>query len=227
MLHCFYNHVFFNIIFVEVINKEECNEKIDWWSCGATFYYCVMGKKLFDRNSKHLVVREILTVDIGDRLSRCYKVPGDLKDLMHNMLLRDVSRRFSSTDIKQHPFFESVGIVSKGAVKKVFDPIANCKSKLVIPSRTSTAATLPSDTCVLHFKERETHSNDAVNLNGNSNVVHENNDYDKNGNVRNSNTAREASLTVRERSIHGVSKYSSEARLRDRWNMADQNMHGR
>ena len=83
-----------------MINGEECNEKIDWWACGALFYYCVTGKKLFDRVSRHLVVRDILGVDMGDRLSQCSNtVPADLRDLMRNMLVRDVDRRFNSVSI--------------------------------------------------------------------------------------------------------------------------------
>jgi len=113
----------------EVINREECNEKIDWWSCGVLFYYCVVGKKLFDRKSKHLLVREILGVDIDEILQRSYQIPADLRNLMSNMLIRDVDKRFSSEEIRNHAFFQSVGNISKGAVKKVFDPMSTCKLK--------------------------------------------------------------------------------------------------
>lgn len=115
------------------------------------FYYCVMGKKLFDRNSKHLLIREILNVDIGERLSRCY--PTDLRDLMRNMLIRDVDRRFNSVAIRTHPFFRSVGNVSKGAVKKVFDPMSSCKLRNINPTTT------PPVSKINHSSEHEVNNN--------------------------------------------------------------------
>lgn len=157
-----------------------------------------MGKKLFDRNSKHLVVREILHTDIGDRLSRCFKVPIDLKDLMHNMLLRDVKRRFNSTSIKSHVFFKSVGNVSKGAVKKVFDPIATCKVKNVGPGPGPRAASPMSDSN--HSDEK--HVKEEVKVK--ANLV----------DVRNVAKYRESATT------RDISRFSSESRLRDRWTKA-------
>jgi hypothetical protein len=50
------------------------------------------------------------------------------------MLLRDVDRRFNSVAIKNHPFFKSVGNVSKGAVKKVFDPMVTFKMRNGTPT---------------------------------------------------------------------------------------------
>ena len=110
-----------------MLNKEECNEKIDWWACGATFYYCVMGRNLFDRRHKHLIVKDILYANVRDKLSLCRDSPPELKDLMQNMLLRDVDSRFGASAIKNHVYFEGVGVASAGAVKKLFDPISQCK----------------------------------------------------------------------------------------------------
>jgi serine/threonine protein kinase len=94
-------------LFSEVLNKEQCNEKIDWWSSGALYFYCIMGKRLFDGTNKSEIISDILHCDIWKRLNQCpeERMPNDLKHLINNMLSRDIGRRYNATQIKEHPFF--------------------------------------------------------------------------------------------------------------------------
>lgn len=207
--------MFLFVVFAEVLNREECNEKIDWWSCGALFYYCVMGKKLFDRNSKHLVVREILNVDIPERLSRCYQAPSELKDLMRNMLIRDADKRYNSVAIKAHPFFRSVGNVSKGAVTKVFDPMSASKLKSVNP--TTSAPLLPSPHP--HFNGMASPTSPVSDLN-NSNLNADINGTNEHGPTTHNLTSDDAGSGGNDGSPVTNNLASSQSRLRNRWSLA-------
>jgi hypothetical protein len=172
-----------------------------------------MGKKLFDRNSKHLVVRDILRVNIGERLSLCDAIPEDLKDLIYNMMIRKVDLRFNSVQIKQHDFFKIMGnSASKGAVTKVFDPIATLKLKndvTVVPSAGPRTATH-----TIHMKPEESTGPGEEQEEPRPHGAHKSTPRDRWGGGGGGGG---------EVMARNFSKYSSEARLRDRWAMAASN----
>lgn len=104
------------------------NEKVDWWSCGATFFYCITGRKLFDRKTKYWIAKEIQGVNIESMLDATYSLPTDLSKLIKGMLIRDVALRFGAHQIKNHEYFAPLRDESTGeVVKKMrkFVPLAS------------------------------------------------------------------------------------------------------
>jgi serine/threonine protein kinase len=98
-----------NFMAPEVINTRTKNKSSivytksnDWWSCGVTFYECVMREKLFQGADKNEVFKSINQVLNLGNLEKESKL---LFDLVSGLLVKDPLRRLDNIGIKMHPFF--------------------------------------------------------------------------------------------------------------------------
>lgn len=100
-----------NFMAPEIINTRSKNKSSivytksnDWWSCGVTFYECVMKEKLFPGADKNEVFKSINQVLNLGNLEKESKL---LFDLVSGLLIKDPLQRLDSIGIKMHPFFQS------------------------------------------------------------------------------------------------------------------------
>ncbi|KAK8947296.1 Serine/threonine-protein kinase AtPK7 [Platanthera zijinensis] len=94
----------------EIIKGEGHGSAVDWWTLGIFLYELLFGKTPFkgleNRGTLFNVVREPL------RIPETPSTSSAAKDLMRGLLVKDPQQRLAymrgATEIKQHPFFQSL-----------------------------------------------------------------------------------------------------------------------
>lgn len=94
----------------EIIRGDGHGSAVDWWTFGIFFYELLLGRTPFKGNGN----RETLFNVVGQPLKfpEGSSVSFAAKDLIRALLVKDPQKRLGfkrgATEIKQHPFFESV-----------------------------------------------------------------------------------------------------------------------
>jgi len=94
----------------EIIRGDGHGSAVDWWTFGIFLYELLHGKTPFKGNGN----RETLFNVVGQPLKFPEGSPASFaaKDLIRGLLVKDPQKRLGckrgATEIKQHPFFESV-----------------------------------------------------------------------------------------------------------------------
>lgn len=94
----------------EIIRGDGHGSAVDWWTFGIFLYELLHGKTPFKGNGN----RETLFNVVGQSLKFPEGSPASFaaKDLIRGLLVKDPQKRLGfkrgATEIKQHPFFESV-----------------------------------------------------------------------------------------------------------------------
>lgn len=94
----------------EIIRGDGHGSAVDWWTFGIFLYELLLGKTPFKGNGN----RETLFNVVGQSLKfpEGSNISFAAKDLVRGLLVKDPQKRLGfkrgATEIKQHPFFESV-----------------------------------------------------------------------------------------------------------------------
>lgn len=94
----------------EIIRGDGHGSAVDWWTFGIFFYELLLGRTPFKGNGN----RETLFNVVGQPLKfpEGSSISFAAKDLIRGLLVKDPQKRLGfkrgATEIKQHPFFESV-----------------------------------------------------------------------------------------------------------------------
>ncbi|XWS32826.1 hypothetical protein CRYUN_Cryun22dG0023100 [Craigia yunnanensis] len=94
----------------EIIRGDGHGSAVDWWTFGIFLYELLLGRTPFKGNGN----RETLFKVVGQSLKfpEGSSISFAAKDLVHGLLVKDPHKRLGfkrgATEIKQHPFFESV-----------------------------------------------------------------------------------------------------------------------
>lgn len=88
----------------EIINGAKAGYsgiKIDAWSCGIILYLLLAGVLPFMNADLNRLYEEILKCQI----TYPHWIPGDAKDLISHLLVKDPNERYSLEDVRRHPWF--------------------------------------------------------------------------------------------------------------------------
>eukprot|EP00188_Purpureofilum_apyrenoidigerum_P002177 Plantae.Rhodophyta-Purpureofilum_apyrenoidigerum.ctg23194.p1 GENE.Plantae.Rhodophyta-Purpureofilum_apyrenoidigerum.ctg23194~~Plantae.Rhodophyta-Purpureofilum_apyrenoidigerum.ctg23194.p1 ORF type:complete len:425 (+),score=61.15 Plantae.Rhodophyta-Purpureofilum_apyrenoidigerum.ctg23194:156-1430(+) len=91
----------------EVIMKAKhgySGEKIDVWECGVLLYACLVGLMPFRGVDNQAIFRQI----VFDPIDMPEEIPAAARDLLSHMLNRNAERRWTMSDVLQHPWCKGV-----------------------------------------------------------------------------------------------------------------------
>ncbi|KAL3828247.1 hypothetical protein ACJIZ3_017049 [Penstemon smallii] len=100
----------------EVVAGREYNEKVDVWSAGVILYIMLSGFPPFYRESAKDIFEAVLRANLRFPRSVFGSVSSEAKDLIRQMLCKDVSRRLSADQVLRHPWMKSGGESRQGAL---------------------------------------------------------------------------------------------------------------
>ncbi|KAJ4953236.1 hypothetical protein NE237_030068 [Protea cynaroides] len=83
----------------EVLSGKDYNEKVDIWSAGVIMYVLLSGIPPFRGDTAAEIFEAVLRGNLRFRTGIFYSVSPAAKDLLRNMLSKDVSKRFSAEQV--------------------------------------------------------------------------------------------------------------------------------
>ncbi|GAB2277621.1 hypothetical protein Dimus_012329 [Dionaea muscipula] len=98
----------------EVLSGRDYNEKVDVWSAGVILYIMLGGVPPFIGDTVEETFQAVLRANLRFPTRIFRSVSPAAKDLLRNMLCKDVSRRFSAEQVLRHPWVLSGGMSSSG-----------------------------------------------------------------------------------------------------------------
>jgi serine/threonine protein kinase len=86
----------------EVVKKSKYGKPADFWSVGILLYDMLVGHPPFQNKNDHVLIGKIL----NGKLRLPNYISKDCVSLLKGLLHRDLKRRFTLKEIKEHPFFK-------------------------------------------------------------------------------------------------------------------------
>jgi calcium-dependent protein kinase len=96
----------------EVLNNGY-NEKCDLWSCGVILYILLCGYPPFNGKTDDDILNKVEKGVFSMEGSIWNGITDEAKDLIRNLLTRDINKRFSAEQALEHPWFNKIGLCSK------------------------------------------------------------------------------------------------------------------
>jgi calcium-dependent protein kinase len=96
----------------EVLNKNY-NEKCDLWSCGVILYILLAARAPFEGKTDQEIMAKILTGKYDMSIPQLSKISAEAKQLISNLLQKDISKRLTSEEALNHPWFKKLQIKEK------------------------------------------------------------------------------------------------------------------
>ncbi|KZV43575.1 phosphoenolpyruvate carboxylase kinase 1-like [Dorcoceras hygrometricum] len=93
----------------EVVAGREYNEKVDIWSAGVILYIMLSGIPPFYGDSATEIFESVLRANLRFPKSYFASASCEVKDLLRQMLCKDVRRRFSAEQVLAHPWITDGG----------------------------------------------------------------------------------------------------------------------
>ena len=113
--------------------KGQMTKELDEWACGVLMYYLLSGKFPFDGKTEEEIFNNIETQKLNLDIPELKNISDDCKDLITQLLDRNVTKRISANKALEHNFFKT-GIKMKkiigGMEKKQTEQVLNDWIKL-------------------------------------------------------------------------------------------------
>ena len=84
--------------------KNNYNEKCDMWSCGVIMYMMLSGQPPFKGDNDEEIYQSIKEGKYNFDDEKWDEISGDAKDLIKNLLIKDMNKRFSAKKALSHPW---------------------------------------------------------------------------------------------------------------------------
>lgn len=88
----------------EVVKKNKYGKLADWWSVGILMYDMLVGHPPFQHKNDNVLYRKIM----NDKLRLPSYLSAECVALMKGLLQRDLKKRFTIKEIKEHTFFKKL-----------------------------------------------------------------------------------------------------------------------
>ena len=141
--------------------KGQMLKELDEWACGVLMYYLLSAKFPFDGKTEEEIFNNIETQELNLNIPEFENISDDCKDLISQLLERDVSKRIKAKKALEHNFFKT-GIKMKkiigGMENKQTEKVLNAWIKLQSTHRQSNAGIFKKAVLAymaLNFVEKE------------------------------------------------------------------------
>lgn len=84
--------------------QQHYTNKIDLWSMGVVLYILLSGKVPFPGKNEMEIISNVLKGDFHFNHNAFKKVSEECKDLIKNLLNKDVDKRYTASDALNHPW---------------------------------------------------------------------------------------------------------------------------
>ena len=122
----------------EVLNNKY-NEKCDIWSCGVIMYMMLSGQPPFKGDNDEEIYQSIKEGKYNFDDEQWDEISSDAKDLIKNLLIKDINKRYSAKQALSHPWITKHRrnkILDKNKLSEVVTNLRNYSAKLKLQQLT-------------------------------------------------------------------------------------------
>lgn len=118
----------------EVISEFNFSEMSDVWNCGVILYFLLSGQVPFDGATEEEVIRKIKCIDVNLELEELEEVSEDCKDLIRQMLEKDLSKRITCQQAFNHKWITQYNRMPNTTrnLEKILRNVSQIKAKMNI-----------------------------------------------------------------------------------------------
>ena len=113
--------------------KNKYNEKCDIWSCGVIMYMMLSGQPPFKGENDVEIYQSIKEGKYNFDDEKWDDISNDAKDLINNLLIKDINKRYSAKQALSHPWIKNHRknkIIDKQKLNEVVQNLRNYSAKL-------------------------------------------------------------------------------------------------
>ena len=119
--------------------KNSYNEKCDIWSCGVIMYMMLSGQPPFKGENDEEIYQSIKEGKYNFDDEKWDEISKDAKDLIKNLLIKDINKRYSAKQALSHPWITKHRrnkILDKNKLSEVVTNLRNYSAKLKLQQLT-------------------------------------------------------------------------------------------
>jgi calcium-dependent protein kinase len=111
----------------EVLNNKY-NEKCDIWSCGVIMYMMLSGQPPFKGDNDEEIYQSIKEGKYNFDDEKWDEISSDAKDLIKNLLIKDINKRYSARKALSHPWITKHRRTKELDKKKLNEVVTNLRN---------------------------------------------------------------------------------------------------
>jgi len=119
--------------------KNKYNEKCDMWSCGVIMYMMLSGNPPFKGDNDEEIYQAVKEGKYNFDDEKWDEISGDAKDLIKNLLIKDMNKRYSAKKALSHPWITKHRrnkTLDKNKLNEVVTNLKNYSAKLKLQQLT-------------------------------------------------------------------------------------------
>ena len=119
--------------------KNKYNEKCDIWSCGVIMYMMLSGNPPFKGDNDEEIYQAVKEGKYNFDDEKWDEISGDAKDLIKNLLIKDMNKRYSAKKALSHPWITKHRrnkTLDKNKLNEVVTNLKNYSAKLKLQQLT-------------------------------------------------------------------------------------------